>query len=192
MSQIIRANLTILAIAVLAGSSASGAIADSSGSASRNPGIVVGESIDGVYLGETITSVEHQLGQPSVAKGNLLHTNGAEAVWYHRPIGTVEVANGRVVSVNTSSPAERTSSGAFANPAKEGSGTPLATLHRLYSHLRCSTGAGEHGETWDCAVRSRFHGQGVQTTFTGYKGHGTMLIEVFDDNAPGHIASATK
>jgi hypothetical protein len=121
--------------------------------ASAQAKIVVGQSIDGVKLGESEAQVMTTLGAPTYKT-----PEGAETSWgYPKTLeGRVGFKAGQVVGLWTLSKHQKTSKGV-------GPGSSLAQVKRAYPKAKCS--AGPFGpKSLICVLKSKYQGRAVETS----------------------------
>jgi hypothetical protein len=123
--------------------------------------IVVGQGIAGVKIGQTPTQVEGMLGSPTFKQP----PSQALTAWdYHRsPLDLqVDFTHGHVSGMWTAAKQQRTSKGISI-------GSSPAQVRRAYPKAKCTPGAGPAPgpgeESLACVVKSRYHGQTVETAF---------------------------
>lgn len=123
-----------------------------------NARVVLGQSIDGVKLGESQAQVTAQLGPPTMEQGP--DQRGSMEWNYGKPpfLGAVTfAANGQLSGMSTSSKQQKTAQGI-------GVGSSLAQVRKAYPQAKCSTGP-FGPKSLICAVRSKYQGRTVETTF---------------------------
>jgi hypothetical protein len=122
--------------------------------------IVVGQGIAGVKIGDTEAQVKQAIGQPA----STLHA-GATTTWRY-PKGLLGVVSfdhqGRVSGMWTASKQQRTSKGI-------GLDSSPAQVRKAYPAAKCTAGAGPGAgpgeQSLACIVKSKYHGQTVETAF---------------------------
>jgi hypothetical protein len=126
-----------------------------------NARVVLGQSIDGVKLGESRAQVKAQLGAPTMEQGPDQH--GSMEWNYGKPpfLGAVTfAANGQLSGMFTTSKQQKTAQGI-------GVGSSLAQVRKAYPQAKCSMGP--FGPTsLICTVQSKYKGRTVETSFPFY------------------------
>jgi hypothetical protein len=141
-----------------------------SAATSASAAITLGQSIDGVKLGEAASSLRRHLGRPHlVAPGREWSYSGDLSVTFDRNLPL------RVLSVWTESASQKTARGIHtmrytnigSGPAKSpqpGTGSTEAEVLQAYPAAKCGPGPTTQPET-RCRLLSRLHNRAVETTF---------------------------
>jgi hypothetical protein len=147
-----------LAVSILVG-----AMAATWTTADASAGIVIGQGIAGIRLGESYHQTTQRLGKPrSVAPPDLFY--GAP-LYGHVGFDFKQ----RVNDISTSSSAQRTS-------RHVGPGAPARDVLRAYPRLKCY----RHTANWSvlCLMTSTYHHRPVETDFL-FKGKALREIDIF-------------
>jgi hypothetical protein len=117
--------------------------------------IVVGQSIDGIKLGDTQAHVEQVLGPPAYK----YEANGGSSWGYPTTLlGRVGLdSTHHVNAIWTASKRQKTSQGI-------GPGSSLAQVRKAYPKVKCSTGP-FGPKSLICTLKSKYNGRAVETAF---------------------------
>lgn len=143
--------------------------------------IVVGQSIAGVKLGDTMAQVLKAVGKPSWKEHFTTGPSKGQTNWsYEHGFDGIIGFNraGRVNGMWTASPNQSTSTGIHpGNDAKNMHGAVLARVKKTYPTATCDVGAlGPQSEV--CNVRSTYRGRAVITAFVfRYKQNGLSEVD---------------
>lgn len=116
--------------------------------------IVIGQSIDGIKLGETQAQVQQQLGPPGYKEP------GNENVWGYPTTFEGRIGFDTTLHVGgmwTLSQKQKTNKGI-------GPGSSLAKLRKAYPQVKCATGP-FGPKSLICTLKSKYEGRVVETTF---------------------------
>jgi hypothetical protein len=134
----------------------------------RVVGIVPGQSIGGVKLGDTPAQVKHALGKPSSCTPLSCHATSLTWDYEHESRGfegKVSFNHGRVDAMWTTSNRLMTSKGIHTiGLTGHGRGSSVAEIEQAYPTAKCEEQPDAQGYT-TCSLTSTYHGQAVQTGF---------------------------
>jgi len=138
--------------------------------ATASAATVVGESIDGIKLGQTMKHVRKRLGKPSA-----IPAPGRE--WTYPEVRmTFDTCRNlcpgflpQVLSLSTTSAKQKTSKGIHSiqevhKVIQPGTGSTEAEVRQAYPGVAC-TPTGPPNDEMRCVLNSHYHGRGVETAF---------------------------
>jgi hypothetical protein len=134
-------------------------------SASSPPSIVLGHSILGVRLGETVEQLRVQF--PNVK----LETVRGETTFFLPGLRGGFSSQGVITGFYTAADGQRTAKGIHTTNAvgsRITHGSSAAAIRKAYPKAKCSKPGVPEAQSIICSLKSRYLGKNVETTFTIY------------------------